>query len=128
MILNHPNWVTDIVFSPTGKSLLTACLDGTARIWSLPDGQIKRELSGHKDSLSQVAFSNDGALVITADKKGLILGFDAKTGEERVRLNHTGENIVDLRVLSKGFVYLTTDGHDLWARQSGGFLAQDAAE
>lgn len=120
MILNHPNWVTDVVFSPTGKSLLTVCLDGTARIWSLPDGQIQRELSGHTDSLSQVAFSNDGALVVTADKKGLILGFDATTGEERMRLNHPGETIVDLRVLSKGLVYLTTDGHDLWARQSDG--------
>jgi WD40 repeat protein len=34
--LQHPTNLTRAIFSPDGRRVLTACIDGTARVWEFP--------------------------------------------------------------------------------------------
>ena len=58
--------LTDVAFSPDGKSLVTASRDGTARIWSVDDGAERAVLRGHKGTVTEAAFSPSGLYVVTA--------------------------------------------------------------
>ena len=53
-------------FSPDGARVVTAAIDGTARIWEAETGAMLRTLEGHADGVFCCAFSPDGARVVTA--------------------------------------------------------------
>jgi WD40 repeat protein len=75
LILEHPTSPTDVVFSPDGTLIATACRDGEVRLWSLATGE---EL---------VALESDGPVVFSPD--GLLLAL----GESNViRLYHIAPN------------------------------------
>ncbi|MEH1863084.1 MAG: hypothetical protein V7L21_34920, partial [Nostoc sp.] len=52
-----PVW--GVSFSPDGKTIATASLNGTARLWTL-NGQLLQEFKGHQGSVRGVSFSPDG--------------------------------------------------------------------
>lgn len=49
-----------LAFSPDGKTLAGAYLDGTARLWDVATGTITRTLAGEAGGVGSVAFSPDG--------------------------------------------------------------------
>jgi hypothetical protein len=66
----HRGQVLSMSFSPDGKSVATAGIDGTARLWNLSSGQQLAEFKGHQDSVLSMTFSPDG-------KSLAIVGHDA---------------------------------------------------
>jgi WD40 repeat protein len=54
------------VFSPKGRLVLTAGVDGDARTWRAANGALANVLSGHVSVISKASFSRDGRWIITA--------------------------------------------------------------
>jgi len=55
-----------VVFSLDGKKIATASKDGTVYIWDIASGEMLAILTGHTDSLTNIAFSPDGTQVVTS--------------------------------------------------------------
>jgi WD40 repeat protein len=66
----HTGGVMSAVFSPNGKFVVTASMDGTARVSDASTGQSLAILRGHTDRVYSAAFSPDGKFVITASQDG----------------------------------------------------------
>lgn len=57
--MGHDNWVTDIVFHPTGKFLLSVSDDKSIRIWDLANGRCYRKmLAAHNHFISSIDIKN----------------------------------------------------------------------
>ena len=72
----HTWWVTDVSFSPDGKTFVTSSRDGTVKIWSsegnlLQDISIKND-SGENNEVWGVSFSPDGQTIATANQDGTV--------------------------------------------------------
>jgi WD40 repeat protein len=62
--------ISSAAFSPDSKSVVTAGLDGVARVWSADNGQMRKDLRGHKGAVNKAEFSPDGETVLTAGEDG----------------------------------------------------------
>jgi WD40 repeat protein len=65
-LLAHNDAVTALAASADGKLLASSSNDDTAKLWSLPGGQLLATLEGHKENLSDVVITPDGRTIITA--------------------------------------------------------------
>jgi len=71
--LSHEDWIYDVRFSPDGKQIASASIDGTIKLWSstgvyqttLKTGQQNNSVSFSKDGKSLVAASGDGVRLWT---------------------------------------------------------------
>jgi WD40 repeat protein len=79
---SHRSWVESVDFSPDGALLATASLDGTAKIWSMPDGILLHALSGHVMGIYDLAFSPDGKRLATAGGDSVVMIWDVETGQK----------------------------------------------
>ncbi|MEY9863581.1 energy-coupling factor transporter ATP-binding protein EcfA2, partial [Catenulispora sp. GAS73] len=73
--------LTSAEFSPNGKMLATAGIDGTARLWDAATGKPGPVLQGHTGPVWSVVFSPDGSAVATASDDGTARLWDAATGK-----------------------------------------------
>lgn len=69
-IQGHKKNITALSFSNDSTMLATASEDGTAKIWSVPDGNLIKTLPGHRKGLTSVSFSPSGRMLATASKDG----------------------------------------------------------
>jgi WD40 repeat protein len=74
----HDHLANHCRFSVTGRMLVTASSDYTARIWQLPSMQLLTVLTQHSDDVEMVAISHDERRVATASRDHLIRIFDIK--------------------------------------------------
>jgi RNA polymerase sigma factor (sigma-70 family) len=85
-LTGHQVVVSRIVFSPDGKRVATASMDGTVRLWDPATGAERQRLDHGQDAPYTVAFSPDGKRLVSAGKDGTIRFWDPATGKERRRL------------------------------------------
>ncbi|TDG29566.1 hypothetical protein E2C05_17620 [Paracraurococcus ruber] len=69
-------------FSPDGARLITASVDGTARVWDAGTGERIALCEGHGDSVLHSAFSPDGTRLVTASEDETARVWDAETGKQ----------------------------------------------
>ncbi|MBW4604441.1 MAG: CHAT domain-containing protein [Calothrix sp. FI2-JRJ7] len=83
----HTNWVYDIAFSPDGKMITSAGLDGKIILWNLEDGSYKILNYKDKDKLYSISFCSKGNTFATAsaDKTVKVWNID---GSLRKSLGH----------------------------------------
>lgn len=48
-LIGHDNWVTDLVFHPNGKFLLSTSDDKSIRVWDLSNGRCFRKMLNAHD-------------------------------------------------------------------------------
>lgn len=66
LVIPHPGDVWDVAFSPDRKTLATACADGYARIYSVPEGKLLTTTAMKEKNIWRVKFSPNGKLLATA--------------------------------------------------------------
>ena len=79
-LLSHQGWVFAVAFSPDGKTVLTGCMDDTARMWNATTGQQIGAPLTHRGSVMAVAFSPDGKMVLTGSLDQTARLWDRTTG------------------------------------------------
>jgi WD40 repeat protein/class 3 adenylate cyclase len=88
--------VTSAIFSPDGKSVLTASVDGFAMLWDIETREEVRQFTGHTEGIYTAIFSPDGRYVATASLDSTARLWDVETGQELRRfIGHTAavENV-----------------------------------
>ncbi|HEX8552911.1 MAG TPA: hypothetical protein VF681_15310 [Abditibacteriaceae bacterium] len=74
--IGHGNQISHAALSPSGQTLATAGNDATVRLWNVRSGELHRIIeSGY---VSQVAWSRDGAQILTASNELRV--WDARSG------------------------------------------------
>lgn len=121
----HPNdtEVQDAAFSADAKQVVTASMDGTARVWDVMTGKPIGAAMKHAERVSTARFNLDGTNVLTASYDGTARIWDAKTGQ----LLHTLRKEGGPRVYSayydhksRLFVTAAEDGRvQIWDAKTG---------
>lgn len=78
----HNSLVLSIAYDPSGRQLVTASQDGTARIWDAETGAPRKILSGHAKAVFAALFSADGQRVVTGSFDGTLRVWNAGTGKQ----------------------------------------------
>jgi WD40 repeat protein len=80
IIGDHEHQVRSAVFSPDGTTVVTASLNGTARLWDVKTGAVRAIFRGHEARVWCVAFRADGTAVVTGSEDGTARLWDTATG------------------------------------------------
>lgn len=86
----HQKCVNSAALSRDGTRLATCSTDGTARIWSFPDGALLHTLPGQR----LPRWSRDGRLLTTASTAGRIVHWDAVTYEKLGQLSALDRRLI----------------------------------
>jgi WD40 repeat protein len=97
--IGHSGWVSCAMFSPDGRIIVSGGQDNRLKLWDASTGYVLRTLwahsatvsadSGHFESVSAVAFSPDGHVIVSASDT--IKLWDTVSGRELRTLNGNGE-------------------------------------
>jgi WD40 repeat protein len=79
----HSNTVMALAFSPDGKLLASAGMDGKILFWDLASRSIVRTLSPSNAPVNAIAFSADGRSLVSGSGDGLLCVWDVATGNLR---------------------------------------------
>lgn len=80
-ILDHPESVNQVVYSPDGKELVSVSMfDGILRRWDTKSGKLIGMLKRTDVKLVCCCFSTDGSLIATSDRDGMLRLWDQTSG------------------------------------------------
>jgi WD40 repeat protein len=68
--------VNGVAFSPDGRTLLTACGDGTVGVWDTTTWKLRTRLDWGIGAVHSVAFAPDGLLAAAGGEKGQVVVWD----------------------------------------------------
>lgn len=69
---DHSNWVTSVSFNPDGKTLASASLDSTIKLWNINDGSLLQTFKGHRHWVTSVSFNPDGKMLASAGSDQMV--------------------------------------------------------
>ena len=74
--IGHSKKINSIAFSPNGKLIVSAALDGLIKIWDVKSQTLATTLHGHKTEVGSVVFSKDGKKLASASLDGSVKLWD----------------------------------------------------
>jgi len=80
-LTEHNSYVTSTAFSPDGRKLATASLDGTTRVWDTETGRLLFTLQGSGAAVNKVLFSAGGKDLITSAFDGSLRTYVVETSD-----------------------------------------------
>jgi WD40 repeat protein len=84
---------TSATFSPDGAQILTASLDGTAKVWDAKSGTEVLTLKGHTGAVWSASFSPDGERIVTTSADQVAKVWDARSGAQVLTLKGHTNNV-----------------------------------
>jgi WD40 repeat protein len=82
-VLEQPDWVRCLAFSPDGGLLAAGCDNGAIALVDVTRKDVKATLPGHKARVGHVAFAPDGRTLTSAGWDGMVRVWDVASGCER---------------------------------------------
>jgi eukaryotic-like serine/threonine-protein kinase len=118
----HLGPVVDVSFSPDGERVLTASLDGTARVWDAAQGTQLLRLKAHRRGVSSAAWSPDGLRIVTASEDETAAIWDAASGALLFKFRGHKDRLTSVRFSPDG-QHIVTGSFDgsarLWLADTG---------
>ena len=117
--------VNALGISVDGKLALIGCDDGTARLIDLPSFEERRNLRGHRDSVTAVAIAGSRRAVVTAGQDGTIRTWDPVGGGARLTARGHRGAVAALALDQRG-KWVLSGGWDgkarIWSPRTGDTL------
>jgi WD40 repeat protein len=79
----HAGQVFAVVISPDGRTLASAGIDRTIKLWDLATARLVRTLTGHANRVHSLAFHPKGKALVSCSLDGTIKLWDLTSGKER---------------------------------------------
>lgn len=127
VLRGHAGPVSYASFSPQGDRVVTASVDGTARIWSVEKGTSSVTFTGHTGRVQQAKFSPDGARVVTAGVDGTARVWDPTTGKQVLQIRTGNREAWSADYSPDGRLLLTAGSESvaqLWDAAGGKLIAK----
>jgi WD40 repeat protein len=96
LIAEASDQLTDVLFSPDGKTAFSASWDRKIRQWDLSTFEEIRSFSGHTQRVNKIALSADGSLLLSGGADYTVRLWEVATGEELSRFEGHNAGIVAL--------------------------------
>lgn len=77
--INRTAEATGLAFTPDGKTLFSASMTGSVRVWDVSTNGERERFDAHRDGTFGLALSPDGKVLATAGGDGLVRLWDART-------------------------------------------------
>jgi len=100
-IVRHAPTVSQVLFSPDGRYLLSAGADSTTRFWDVATAQEVKRVENPSRLTTGIAMTHDSHWLAVGDVDGNTVIWDANAGREAVRV---------LSLSNGGWVVVTPDG------------------
>ncbi|MBR4678872.1 MAG: hypothetical protein IKO99_12800 [Bacteroidales bacterium] len=118
ILRGHIAEVHSASFSPDGRYIVSASLDGTIKIWDAKTGQhVEKPLEGHTAEVKSALFSPDGKYIVSTSQYDYAVRiWDAKTGQQvgSPLVGHT--NYLNSAAFSPDGRYIVSASDDSTAR------------
>jgi WD40 repeat protein len=119
VLAGHTHYVSDLVFLPGDKQLLTASYDKTLRLWSVEDGRELHRFPGHTTAVTALALSPDGGRAVSGDLSGAIKLWNLETRLEGRAFESAPSSVTSLA--------FSRDGKQVLSGHLGAVYLWDAA-
>ena len=81
----HSKSVRSVCFSPAGRHILSAAMDGSVRLWAADTFEQLGQFAGHTGVVNRGVFSPDGGTIVTVSEDCKINGSEKDIRRERER-------------------------------------------
>lgn len=124
----HDHLANQCEFSPDGTLLVTASSDHSARLWTIPEMQLRQVFNAHSDDVMKAAFSPDGRFVATCSYDSTLIVYSL-SGDVVCRcVGHKGLiEAFDWSADGDSLVSCGTDGSiKTWSSKDGALLKDES--
>jgi WD40 repeat protein len=125
VLRGHGGWVRSAEFHPQDGHVVSGGFDGQVKFWDVENYAEYLKLDEHTDGVLTLSYSPDGSKLITADREGRALIWDAHTGQLLQELKEGHDWLAStVAFFPPGDDRFTTSAGDgttiIWGERSGG--------